>query len=231
MRVADSPRMSMPPTFEMMGPLMLMRRLDVASCPPLLAIGFRLTDMRGELWTSRFNAFKQGHPAAVAAGIRAMQAGFQGATRAGMRIRAPVVVVGAISSADTALQVQCPVWQLGAALAADFGWEWRPDALSKSVHRSLHGLRGAGTRDTEVAGRYRAERVDGTEGTFLIVDDLCTRGATLAEVGRALRAASPDCITLATAVAKTENSRYWAGRGGIDNSHIPAELDRAWDQK
>ncbi len=214
----------MPPLFRMVGPLMCLEALDAAGAPSAFVIGFRLTDAGGELWTSRFNALKAGEPGAVASGARAMAVGFGNITFPGVD---RVVVVGAISSADATLGAAAPVRAIGEAIATAKNWEWRPELLSKEIHRSLHGLTGAGSRDAEVQGKYRCDAIPGTgPGLVLIVDDFCTRGATFAEIGRAVRSANAGWTTWGAAIGKTEHSAFW--NGDITNAHIPPELERAW---
>jgi hypothetical protein len=215
----------MPPAFTMVGDLMQMANLDVAGAPAFNALGFRLTDDDAEAWTRRFNAFKSGHAASVAAGARTLAM----AWKRTIFVNNPrLVLVGAISSRDSTLATDAPVRRLGEAIAAAKNWEWRPDLLKKAPHRSLHGIRTGGRdRDAEVQNKYAAGAVGGSPGVFLIVDDFCTRGATFGEIKRALLASNPGWSAWGTALAKTERSSFWSG--DISNAHIPEHLSRTWD--
>ena len=218
----------MPPYFTMAGDLMLMQNLNIQVVKGLLAIGFRLTDRSSELWTRRFNAVKNGNGAAVSAGARTLALAFDSVPAA--ILKPPVVVVGAIGSSATSLDAEVPVAVLGKAVADRHGWAWSPEVLSKTVHRSLHGLSAAGAsagaRDAEVRGRYLAHGIQRGPGTFLVVDDFCTRGATFGDITRALLAANPRWAVWGTALGKTENASYWDG--DISNNHIPERLETAW---
>jgi hypothetical protein len=213
----------------MVGALMYMASLDAPGAPSLLAVGFRITDDATEPWTRRFNLFKARDEASVVAGIRTMSAALlgTGAHRAVTLVGNPrVVVVGAISSGDGTLQNASPVWRLGEAVAQAKAWEWRPDLLRKTPHRTLHTMYNAGERDAEVAGRYRGATVGGASGVFMIVDDFCTRGTTAAEISRALREANPGWRVMGMALAKTERRGYWGA--ALSNGHVPDDLDRIW---
>ncbi len=140
-----------------------------------------------------------------------------------------MVVVGAISSRDAVLAADAPVGRLGEALAAAKGWEWRPDLLTKQPHASLHGIYDAGRRDATVNGVYVSGAIGGAPGVFVVVDDFATRGSTIGDVARALRATNVGWGVYGAALAKTERAAYWEGRGGIGNAHVPERLRVAWD--
>jgi len=210
----------------MTGDLIYLRNLDVRGVAGLLAIGFRFTDDPVDPWTARFNAFKYGEGGAISGACRVLPACL--AARRGGDTR--VVMVAAISSHETQAPPDAPISILGSAITDATDWEWRPDLLSKEPHRPLHGLRSAEERDAEVANRYTAREVSGQAGAFLILDDICTRGSTLAEITRALREFNPTWRTYGLVLAKSENRSWWSGQGeDISNSHIPDHLVELWD--
>lgn len=222
--VPDLLRLShMPPPFKAIGPLIRLPRLDASAAGALHTVAFRFPDDPQEKWTRRFTRFKQGEREAVASGSAVMAHALRSFSR---RTEKPVVVVGAISSSDEELAVDSPVRRMGEAVEEATGWEWVPDLLSKSAHPPLHTLASATERDRAVSECYRSEAAGGPPGIFLILDDLCTRGATFAEVRRALVAANPGWTYVNVALGKNEKREFWSG--DISNDHVPPALEQAW---
>lgn len=212
----------MPPDIDVVGRLIRINRLNVGDLRPL-TIGFRITDRPDEKWTDRFNRFKYGEGPAVEAAMRAFCTAFE-------HIRYPedprIVVVSAISSGHSTVDPHTPAACLGRSLMDSRGWEWRTDLLSKRPHPRISGLRTAYERDAAVNGVYSATPIEGDPGIVLIVDDFCTRGATLADIARAIRQSNPRWAVSAACLAKTERARFW--QGTLSNKHIPDELENAW---
>ena len=73
--------------------------------------------------------------------------------------------------------------------------------LDKTVHNPAQsGLKEGAARRDNVRGVYRAADPDGTRGRrILLVDDICTTGATLAECARVLREAGAADVVCAAA--------------------------------
>lgn len=212
----------MPPNFDVVGRLIRINHLDVGDLR-LLTVGFRITDQPDEKWTARFNRFKYGEGPAVEAAARTFCKAFEGFSYA-EDLR--VVVVSAISSRHTTVDPQTPAARLGNALAQSRGWEWRPDLLGKTRHTSLSSIASAAERDSTVHGAYSAAAIGGDPGVVLVVDDFCTRGATLADIARSIRGSNPEWRVRAASLAKTERADYW--QGTLTNAHIPDVLDSAW---
>ena len=81
-------------------------------------------------------------------------------------------------------------------------WETKPlPLLRKTVHNPAQsGLKEAAARRANVLGVYEAvdpERISGHR--ILLVDDICTTGATLAECARVLREAGAEDVVCAAA--------------------------------
>jgi hypothetical protein len=205
--------------FAIVGDL-LFSQLDAVGAPLTASVGFRLSDCPNDLWSRRFNLFKSRRRKSVKAGARTLVHALRN-----LDFNGRVVVVGAISSGDRKLALRSPVDRLGKKLAKKKGWEWRPDLLSKKPHRSLHTIVGARNRDRTVAGVYRASRMEGPMGLFVIVDDFCTRGATLADIRRALLKNNTGWSTFGVTLAKTDHRSY----SGALNDHVPADLDMVWN--
>ena len=189
----------------------------------LLTIGFRITDRPGEKWTRRFNRFKYGEPAAVRAATRTFCAAFED-FRPDEDQR--VVVVSSVSSGQNIVQNDTPASILASALAASRGWEWLPHHITKDRHPSLTGIASAADRDATVDGVYLAAPIGGEPGLVIVVDDFCTRGATLADIARAIRESNPGWEIQPATLARTERTAYWQGK--LTNAHIPDVLDATW---
>ena len=204
------------------GRLIRIYRLPVGDLG-LLTVGFRITDQPGEKWTRRFNQFKYGEPAAARAATRTFCAAFEDFRPAG---NPRVVVVSSVSSGQNIVQSDTPASTLASALAGSRGWEWLPHHVTKDRHPSLTGIASAAERDATVDGAYLAAPIGGEPGLVIVVDDFCTRGATLADIARAVRESNPGWEVQPASLAKAERTAYW--KGELTNAHIPDVLDAAW---
>ena len=201
---------------------MRINRLPVGDLD-LFTVGFRITDRPGEKWTRRFNQFKYGEPSVVSAATRTFCAAFEDFRPAG---DPRVVVVSSISSGQNIVQYDTPASTLASALARSRAWEWLPHHITKDRHPSLTGIATAARRDGTVDGVYLAAAIGGDPGLVLVVDDFCTRGATLADIARAVRKSNPGWKVQAASLAKAERAAYW--KGELTNAHIPDVLDATW---
>ena len=204
------------------GRLIRINRLPVGDLD-LFTVGFRISDRPGEKWTRRFNRFKYGEPSVVSAATRTFCAAFEDFRLAG---EPRVVVVSSISSGQNIVQQDTPASRLASALARSRGWEWLPHHVTKDRHPSLTGIAAATKRDATVDGVYLAAAIGGEPGLVLVVDDFCTRGATLADIARAVRKSNPGWKVQAASLAKAERAAYWKGK--LTNAHIPDVLDATW---
>ena len=208
--------------YGVMGRLMEIKRLPVGDLG-LLTVGFRITDRPGEKWTRRFNQFKYGEPTAARAATRTFCAAFEDFRPAG---NPRIVVVSSVSSGQNIVQYDTPASTLAYALAQSRGWEWLPHHVTKDRHPSLTGIASAGKRDAAVDGVYLASAIGGEPGLVIVVDDFCTRGATLADIARAIRESNPGWKVQPASLARAERAAYW--KGELTNAHIPDVLDAAW---
>ena len=208
--------------YGVMGRLMRINRLPVGDLG-LLTVGFRITDRPGEKWTRRFNQFKYGEPTAARAATRTFCAAFEDFLPPG---NPRIVVVSSVSSGQNIAQSDTPASRLASALAQSRGWEWLPHHVTKDRHRSLTRIASAAERDAAVDGAYLAAPIGGEPGLVIVVDDFCTRGATLADIARAIRESNPGWEVQPASLAKAERAAYW--KGELTNAHIPDVLDAVW---
>ena len=208
--------------YGVMGRLMEINRLPVGDLG-LLTVGFRITDRPGEKWTRRFNRFKYGEPAAARAATRTFCAAFEDFLPVG---NPRVVVVSSVSSGQNIVQHDTPASILASALAGSRAWEWLPHRVTKDRHPRITGIASAAERDATVDGVYLATPIGGEPGLVLVVDDFCTRGATLADIARAVRESNPGWKVQGASLAKAERAAYW--KGELANAHIPDVLDAVW---
>ena len=208
--------------YGVMGRLMQINRLPVGDLG-LLTVGFRITDRPGEKWTRRFNRFKRGEPAAARAAARTFCAAFEDFLPAG---DPRIVVVSSLSSGHIIGEYDTPASRLASALAGSRAWEWRPEIITKDRHPRITGIASAAERDATVDGVYLATAIRGEPGLVIVVDDFCTRGATLADIARAIRESNPGWEIQAASLARAERAAYWQGE--LTNAHIPDVLDAAW---
>ena len=208
--------------YGVMGRLLHLDRLPVGDLS-LITVGFRITDRPNEKWTRRFNRFKYGEPDAIRAATRTFCAAVEDFLPPG---NPRVVVVSAISSGHMVAESRTPASTLASALARSRGWEWRPWNITKYPHPSLTRTASAPERDATVDGVYLATAFGGEPGLVVVVDDFCTRGATLADIARAIRESNPGWKVQGASLAKTERAAYW--KGELTNAHIPDELDAIW---
>ena len=208
--------------YGVMGRLMVIDRLPVGDLS-LITVGFRITDRPGEKWTRRFNRFKYGEPAAIRAATRTFCAAFEDFLPPG---NPRIVVVSSVSSGQNIVQSDTPASILASTLAESRGWEWLPHHVTKDRHPRISGLGSAAERDATVDGVYLASPIGGEPGLVVVVDDFCTRGATLGDIARAIRESNPGWKVQGASLAKAERAAFW--KGELTNAHIPDVLDAIW---
>ena len=209
-------------SYEVVGQLIRINPLPVGDLG-LLTVGFRITDRPGEKWTRRFNQFKYGRPSAARAATRTFCAAFSNILFTG---DPRVVVVSSVSSVQNIVQNDTPASMLASALAGSRAWEWLPHHVTKDRHPSLTRVASAAERDSTVDGKYLAAPIGGEPGLVIVVDDFCTRGATFADIARAIRESNPGWHIQPVSLAKAERASYW--KGELTNAHIPDFLDATW---
>ena len=180
-------------------------------------------------WTVRINDFKGDRPNA----IRKAQAV--------MRFAAPslfdcfgiwprsTVVIPALGSKEKKTNPQSRNSRLAKAIAEGVGasFDWR--CLSKDSHPSLHSQLGAVARDEALEkANYSAIRLDCE--SVLIVDDIVTRGATLAKIAEAVHKTSPQVSIFGFAFGRHQRSDWLPESISAANAAIPPVLAEIWDR-
>ena len=202
--------------YGVMGRLLHLKRLPVGDLS-LITVGFRITDRPKEKWTRRFNQFKYGEPAAARAATRTFCAAFEDFLPPGTR---------ASSSSPRSLpgRILCNTTRRRRY--------WRPRLQNPVAGSGFRislprtGIPSGAERDATVDGVYLSAPIGGEPGLVVIVDDFCTRGATLADITRAIRESNPGWKVQGASLAKAERAAYW--KGELTNAHIPDELDAIW---
>jgi hypothetical protein len=193
-------------------PMLELHNLDGQSyIIPVYVLGWRfIEDEEGDQWSRRFLSFKDG----IEAAVRGACAVFPEAIKATLNIdKKPILLVSASSSSDSCLRSGAPLYRLGSAIGEYMEWEWRPDLLKHKPHKPLHTIRGypgetASQRDSEISGKYSCNSVSGEYKGIFILDDLCTRGATVSEIARALKTQLKNIPIWGLALAKNDRKRY-----------------------
>jgi len=189
------------------------------------SLSWRFTDNSEDPWTARLNAFKDKDAMAIEAACSVMPL----AVSTLNWNKGKFALVSAIPSNEEILPETSGLFHLGGEIASSMGWEWEPYVLKKGVHRTLHGIPNASERDAEIANKYFA--IDTINAEYIcILDDLVTRGATIAEISRAIKEVNSTALIFGIVLGKTERQRYAKKNGhDIDNNHIPIEYAELWD--
>jgi hypothetical protein len=190
-------------------------------------IGYRITDDEPDPWTARFNRFKDKDAEALVAATVAVCGGMSGLFAALGVNPAEAVFVPALGSGEIQAAATGQMAILAGQAAKANGARFELNALSKQVHKPIHGIFRAGEREAELdkaayaAGKLPAKNV-------FVFDDLITRGSTLTRIARAIKAANPGAKVYGVAIAKTERRRrFW---GNLTNDHVPNKWDDLWQQ-
>lgn len=150
-----------------------------------LSLGYYLEGIKQEVW-----AFKDDKAAAV-------QRWSNKACEVSSQFPPVHVVVRALGHAElAAVGSGTPLDQLANKLAQSLGAKYRPDLLTKSSELEKSTRLSATERRKQIEGIYAASaeaNLLNRHGlTFLVIDDVCTTGATTEEISRALSEAYPN---------------------------------------
>jgi hypothetical protein len=192
-------------------------------------LGYRITDNSGELWTERFDRFKNNDLSALCGGAHLLLGAVPELVQAlGLHVNNTVFVT-ALASGETTARKCRPLQLITHYCAKIVGAEFILDALSKNVHDKIHNLYPAARRDEELEkANYKSKQFDKTN--ILVFDDFITRGATQSKIAQAIRSANPKSSVYAVALCKTERQtrRPNLPRPGPPLPWLDAGRPRSW---
>lgn len=187
-------------------------------------VGYRITDDGGDTWTTRFNRFKAKNPDAFSGGSQMMVGGVPALLKLLGVSPANAVFVPALSSGETRALPDGQMSLMAKACAAATGAKYEGNALSKQVHKPIHGIFNAGEREAELdKAAYVSAKLPAN--IVFVFDDLITRGSTQGRIASAVRAANPNARIFGVALAKTDR-RSWLP--DISNAHVAKAWDDSW---
>lgn len=189
-------------------------------------IGYRITDDGADPWTARFNRFKAKDPAAFDGGAHALSAGMPELLKSLGVDPKDSVIVPALGSGETNAAADGQLAKMAVRAAKVVGAQVDVGALSKQVHKPIHGIFNAAERDAELdKAAYVASKLDAKN--VFVVDDLITRGSTLSRIAAAIKTANPGAHVYGVALGKTDRRSFW---GSLDNNHVAKAWDDRWQR-
>jgi len=202
------------------------KHLDALYNFHLFALAWRFKDLTTtDAWSARLTAFKEKDARALNGACLVMPY----AVSKRKWPEKTFTMVSAIPSAETSLPKTSGLFQLGKAISSTIKWEWKPELLSKQPHKPLHTIYNAAERAAEVAGKYSMSHTITTD-YVCILDDLITRGDTMADIVRAIKERNPRVLIFGLVLGKSETHSYVQERGlDINNSQVPADYAVMWD--
>ncbi len=189
-------------------------------------LGYRLKDNSSEVWTARFNRFKEDERAALIAGSRLFYAAVP---QLFTEVKLPAgecVFVAALSSGETTARADRAIPFITNECAKLLKVRFELGALSKNPHQKIHTLGGIAQRNAELDKANYQSIVLGAPNVF-VFDDFITRGDTLSRIALAILKENPNSKVYGVALAKAESTPYCPNP---DNGHIPSRWETVWQQ-
>lgn len=187
-------------------------------------LAHKVTDDSEEEWSKRFVRFKNKKEKAVWGAAYVIRDAVPGLF-AGLGLApAQTTIVTALSSGEANVDPKRAIPRL-AKLAADrTGTVLNLGAITKKVHRPIHGIFDAAARNEElILAEYRSEKIQARN--VVIFDDFITRGDTLSHIAQAIHASSGNINVYGLALGKTERRPYISG---LPNAHVPKKWSKLW---
>ncbi|WP_027360841.1 hypothetical protein [Desulforegula conservatrix] len=139
--------------FELKNGLMLFKDIANANGTTILSLAWRFSDIK-DGWSKRIDGFKEQNSKSIMAACEVMPFALSKISWNGNSI----AVITAISSSEEAINPKSGLYQLGSSIANRLGWAWKPYAIKKHVHKSLHTIATGNDRDNEIykkiSGRF-----------------------------------------------------------------------------
>ncbi|PZX23642.1 phosphoribosyltransferase [Rhodobacter capsulatus] len=189
-------------------------------------IAYRLKDKTGEHWTSRFNRFKNKENKAEWGAATVMYEAVPALMKhLGLNMH-QTMFLPVLSSGETQANPNRSICWMTKECAGVCGANYSSTSLAKNIHQKIHNIYDASARSAELdKANYQAAKMQ--TNTFVIFDDIVTRGDTLSRVALAIHAANPGSTVYGIALAKSERVAYCPNP---DNDHVPASWDNLWQQ-
>ena len=191
---------------------------------PVYAIGFYISQRSGksDAWSDRIIGFKDRNQTDIKGGIRVLSEAAKEILSLHDLDPETMGLLSALSSKDVAADPMSSLQRAGKFVAQHCGVKWLPKALTKKSHRKLAHIKGPEVRDNEVKGKYQCMKLNGIQ-QIIIMDDIVTRGATMGEIKRAIKASNPSVQVIGLALGKTDSKG--------DNSGTLDIWGPIWDTK
>jgi hypothetical protein len=187
-------------------------------------LGYRFKDDDKEVWTERFNRFKEKDVPALTGGARLLYAAVPKLIQALDVDVADTVFIAALSSGETTADGDRAVPWITKECAGLVGARFEIAALSKNAHQKIHTFYSVVERNAELdKAEYKSKKLKATN--VFVFDDFITRGDTLSRIALSILATNPKSSVYGVALAKNESKPYCLNPS---NDHMPSEWDDAW---
>lgn len=188
-------------------------------------IAYKITDDGSELWTHRFNRFKNKDKEALAGAVYTFARAVPPLVKKLGIDPVSTLFIPALSSGETSASEKGFIPILTKITADQAGAKYDVSVLKKNAHAPIHNFYSAASRSQELEkANYSATTLVGIE-TAMVFDDLITRGGTLSRIAKAILAKNAQVKIYGVALGKTERRAYW---GELTNQHVSAEWDAHW---
>lgn len=188
-------------------------------------LAYKITDDSSELWTSRFNRFKNKDKEALAGAVYTFARAVPLLVQKLGLDPASTLFIPALSSAETIASEKSFIPILTKITASQAQANYDASVLTKSVHAPIHNFYSAASRSQELEkANYSATSLVGIN-TVMVFDDLITRGGTLSRIAKAILAKNAQVKIYGVALGKTERRSYW---GELSNQHVSDAWDAHW---
>jgi hypothetical protein len=190
------------------------------------ALGYRITDNSSDLWTQRFNRFKDNDVRALYGGADLLRGAVPDLVKElGLDV-SKTAFVTALASGELTANKDRPLPKIARSCAEIVGAEFVLDALSKNIYGKIHNLYTEAQRDTELdKADYKSTNIGKTN--ILVFDDFITRGATQSKIAQAILSTNPKSRVYAVALCKAEKQAFCPNP---QNDHIPAKWNDLWEK-
>ncbi len=192
-------------------------------------LGYRIGSGRDDPWTARINDFKSGSVRALRQAEATMQSAAPSLFSCIGINPEDTVLIPILGSSEETADLQSRNSRLAKAIADAAGASFEASCLAKRVHAPLHQQPDAGARDAVLKrAKYRAGKLE--HSLVLLVDDIVTRGATMAKVAAAICLRNPTATIFGFALGRHQSPGRLHASIESANKGIPQELAIIWDQ-